>query len=47
MTARAIGAVPGGQAEVGEDLRDDEGMFDGGDDLKGPRAAILPAGPAD
>jgi hypothetical protein len=35
MTARAIGRCPGGQAEVGEDLGDHGGMFDGGDDLQG------------
>ena len=33
MTARAIGAVPGGQAEVGEDLGDHGGIFDGGGEL--------------
>ncbi|MGH8566327.1 MAG: hypothetical protein ACREXW_20515 [Gammaproteobacteria bacterium] len=38
MTARAIGAVPGRQAEVGEDLRNDGGMFDGGDDRQGAAA---------
>jgi hypothetical protein len=30
MTARAIAAVPGGQAEMGEDLGDHGRMFDGG-----------------
>ena len=33
------GRCPGEQAEVGEDLRNDGGMFDGGDDLQGAAAA--------
>jgi len=38
MTMRRSGRCPGGQAEVGEDLRNDGGMFDGGDDLPGAAA---------
>ena len=38
MTARAIGAVPGGQAEMGEDLGDHGRIFDGGDDRQGTAA---------
>ena len=43
MTARAIGAVPGGQAEVGEDFGNDRGMFDGDDDLQeaAPMGAVF------
>ena len=33
------GRCPGEQAELGEDLRNDVGMFDGGDDLQGAAAA--------
>jgi hypothetical protein len=33
------GRCPGEEAEVGEDLRNDGGMFDGGDDLQGAAAA--------
>jgi hypothetical protein len=32
------GRCPGGQAEVGEDLRNDEERFDGGDDRQGATA---------
>ena len=39
MTARArSGRCSDGQAEVGEDLGDHGGMFDGGDDLQGAAA---------
>jgi hypothetical protein len=33
MAARAIGAVPGRTTEIREDLGNQGGMFDGGDDL--------------
>jgi hypothetical protein len=38
---RGSGRCPGGQAEVGEDVRNDGAMFDGGDDLQ--RAAATGA----
>ncbi|MBA2593664.1 MAG: hypothetical protein H0U97_16010 [Gammaproteobacteria bacterium] len=34
----SAGRCPGGQAEVGEDLRNDGAMFDGGDDRQGAAA---------
>jgi hypothetical protein len=35
---RGSGRCPGGQAEVGEDLGDHGGIFDGGDELQGAAA---------